>query len=271
MPTIDLGKVKGEDGKDGGFSSVELLQTPILEGEVFNAQEGTLDGTVQYPKWNIPLQFGLLKTPPKLGDIISIEFESPYAGRNGFNNFIIDFKCVEAESMAFSNNPILLTVCHFRICNIMEICITTGYYTSLGKINFNMKCDDFVLLGGIDSFEYIHGLSEFMKYADENCGGVIEGLGSTTELRAEVGDGSKLNLQIHTSGDDISPWWKYASSASTDTSGNISALTFALSQTYGNFPPAYEGFGIIGANNSCSLGIYCGQYMIKSVRYKESI
>lgn len=282
MATIDLGKVKGEDGKDGvggGSASIELLEKPMLESEVYQAKAGSSSDFVTYPKWNIPIQIDKIKSPPKVGDIISIELESPFGGSGGrITKFKLDFKCRNADTvMAADNIPLPITVCSFRICAITEPNVITankwngGLHSGVVFQQYNF--DDIVLLGGADDFEYIHGLAEVLDYADEHCGGIIEGAGSTADFRKEYGNGNILELIAFYSGDNVAPWWKYSTSASTDTSGNISCLWFLYpsdnSTPIGSLPTSFEACNIKQASSSRSRGWYTGQYLIKSVRYKE--
>lgn len=283
MPTIDLGKVRGENGKDGvggGSASIELLAEPMLESEVYQAKEGSSTDYVTMPKWHVPIQTDKIKSPPKVGDIISIELESPYAGSNGLiTKFKLDFKCIRSDTTLFGNIPVPVSQCDFRICAIAEPNIRFGNFTNVidgssryAGVGFSgYDFDDIVLLGGVDDFVYMHGFAEFMNYADEHCGGVIEGLGSTAELRAEIGNGDILEMIAFYSGGDVAPWWKYSTSLSTDTSGNISCLWFLYHNTppFGSLPTSFEEFEIKQASNSGSRGWYTGQYLIKSVRYKE--
>lgn len=282
MATIDLGKVRGEDGKDGvggGSASIELLEKPLLESEVYQVRTESSEGIVTFPKWNIPIQIDKIKSPPKKGDIISIVLESPYAGSRGtISIFQIDFKCIASATMVFENIPMPVTNCSFRVIAIAEPNYSFnnrtsgGYYCSVEPSSY-FHFDDVVLLGGVDDFEYLHGLADVLKYADEHCGGIIEGV-NTSEIRKEIGDGKVLEMIAFYSGGDVLPWWKYSTSSSTDTSGNISCLWFVLNNltSAGMLPTSFEAYGIRTAANSggtAQHGCYTGQYIIKSVKFKE--
>lgn len=272
MATIDLGKVRGEngkdgkDGKDGGFIEIELLENPLLEGEVYTLFENNIstDQIKSMHSWDIPIALEKLTKPPQVNDIIEIELESPYDDAYGNRSrFIIQYKCMGAQTMEFNGIPNKITATYFTLSNVLEPHLNINWFQDINSITSSIEFDNFVTLGGIDNFQYIHGLPKLLKYADEYCGGVIEGLGSTADLRMEFGDGNAIRLTIPSSGNDyVEPWWSY--STSSNGSGNLTALVYFKASNNGLEFPSYR----VMSMNTGGLYEYTGQYKIKSVKYK---
>lgn len=271
MAIIDLGKVRGEDGKDGkdGINgipnSIELLEAPLLESEVYSVAAEN-DSQVKFAKWNIPLRFDKLTVPIDRGDVITIELESPHIGYSGQKStYRMNFKCFEIGLLDAFNSPIPLRMCGFRLSNILEptINVSRDNYGICGNIEY----DDFVMLGGAGDIIYISNLIEFLDWFDNNTGGVVEDGVTTDDLRAEIGE-TQNNLLLSAPGVNggwITPWWKYKSSESTDYEGNLSAILYGV---YRNNSISLAPMRYSTSENGSS---YYGQYIIKSVKYRRGV